>query len=203
MKVIEPGHIYELDHLDGKNKSRLTFVNRESAPHEGTQTQEVLRANIDSIECLIDRTNHCDACLRWEGNDRIIKAMSEAQRQLRLALLIHEERALERKLDKGKLKPEEVAVGTDGHFQNDGKSMPRMQNRWEARQDQVIEIFPISSRLRNSLKRSTLGAGVTLREFSRIPDDELLKIKNFGMVCLKELRDLAPYYGGVKKMRGE
>jgi hypothetical protein len=125
MKIIEPGHIYFLDTFDQDGKltqiadhQRLIFVNRESGTeHDGTQTQEVLRANIDSLECLIDRTNHCDACLRWEGNDRIIKAISEAQRQLRLALLYHEQRALERKVEKDGLLPEALPTGTDGHFQ--------------------------------------------------------------------------------------
>lgn len=116
MKVIEPGHIYEVDHLDGENKGKLVFVNRELTPHEGTQTQEILRVIIDLLECLIDRTNHCDSCLRWEGNDHIIKAMSEAQRQSRLAILLHEQRAFERQLDKGKLLPEKVPVDDHGHF---------------------------------------------------------------------------------------
>lgn len=117
MRVIEPGHVYELDTLDGEAPNRLVFVNREpGTEHPGTQTQEVLRAAIDALEVLIDRTNHCDGCVRWEGNDRIVKAMSEAQRQMRLALLHHEARAMERKLDRGDLKPEAVPVGTDGHF---------------------------------------------------------------------------------------
>lgn len=117
MKVIEPGHVYQLDTLDGAAPNRLVFVNREpGTEHAGTQTQEVLRTAIDALSCLIDRTNHCDGCLRWEGNDRIIKALSEAQRQMRLAILHHEARALERKLDRGDLKPEGVPVGADGHF---------------------------------------------------------------------------------------
>lgn len=116
MQVIEPGHIYALEQQDNNGTPLiLRFVNREDTPHDGTQTQEVLRVNIDMIECLIDRTNHCDDCLRWEGNDRIIKALSEAQRQLRLALLYHEQRALERKIEKG-WQPEGVRTEKDGHF---------------------------------------------------------------------------------------
>ena len=42
--------------------------------------------------------------------------MSEAQRQMRLALLIHEERALERKMEKDGMKPEALPTGADGHF---------------------------------------------------------------------------------------
>jgi hypothetical protein len=68
------------------------------------------------LDALIDRTNHCDDCLRWEGNDVIIKHFSECQRRLRLALLKFEERALERKVDKHGFKPEDVVTGPDGHF---------------------------------------------------------------------------------------
>lgn len=115
MKIIEAGHIYELtnlDHLDKRREGvyneatqRLVFVNRETrdAEHAGTQTQEVLRA-------LIDRTIHCDNCLRWDGNDEIIF-------HLRSALILHEQRALARKLEKGDLEPEHVEVDPhDGHF---------------------------------------------------------------------------------------
>lgn len=107
MNVKEPGHVYELDYLDGTGSGTLTFVNREGNPHEGTQTQEVLRV-------LIDRTQHCDRCLRWEGNDKIIY-------HLRMALILHEQRALERKLQKGTLTPELVATDKDGHFMLQGR----------------------------------------------------------------------------------
>lgn len=103
MKIIEPGHVYQLQHQDGTGAGLLVFVNREAGTeHEGTQTQEVLRA-------LIDRTQHCDSCLRWDGNDKIIE-------HLRMALVLHEARALERKTAKGEIAPEAVAVGPDGHF---------------------------------------------------------------------------------------
>lgn len=106
MKVIEPGHLYQLSHLDGGGVSKLQFVCREStdvlSPKEGVQTQEVLRA-------LIDRTMHCDNCLPWEGNKAIIQ-------HLRMALSLHEARALLRKAEKGLYKPELVAPGPDGHF---------------------------------------------------------------------------------------
>ena len=120
MKVIEPGHIYELDQLDGDGRPlTLKFVNRDGTggdTHEGTQTQEALRVIVDMFESVIDRTNHCDACIRWEGNDKIIKAMSEGQRQARLALLYHEQRVLERKMDKGHFDPATAPTGVDGHF---------------------------------------------------------------------------------------
>jgi len=109
MKVIEKGHIYELAYLDddmnkcrSMSENQLVFVNREDSPHAGTQTQEVIRA-------LIDRTQHCDSCLRWEGNDLIIH-------HLRMALVLHEARALERKVEKGLICPENIATDDDGHF---------------------------------------------------------------------------------------
>ena len=107
MKIVEPGHVYELHSLDGKRGEveTLRFVNREpGTEHPGTQTQEVLRA-------LIDRTMHCDNCLRWSGNDRIIY-------HLRMALALHESRAIERKAEKGYYRPEQVTTSDhDGHYQ--------------------------------------------------------------------------------------
>ncbi|MEE8599347.1 MAG: hypothetical protein V3S69_07590 [Dehalococcoidales bacterium] len=105
MKVLKAGHVYELDHLDGDKREVLHFVNREGDAqyhHPGTQTQEVLRA-------LIDRTQHCDSCLRWAGNDDIIF-------HLRMALTLHEMRALQRGVEKGELRPESIPVGKNGHF---------------------------------------------------------------------------------------
>jgi hypothetical protein len=105
MKIVEPGHVYELHSLDGDGTPvTITFVNREpGTEHPGTQTQEVLRS-------LIDRTMHCDNCLRWAGNDKIIH-------HLRMALALHESRALERKAEKGYYDPEQVVTnGRDGHF---------------------------------------------------------------------------------------
>lgn len=121
MRVHEPGHVYELEQLDYPVWSvsteleakrhqcpegaplMLRFVARETGRrHCGTQTQDVLRA-------LIDRTQHCDACLRWEGNDLIIY-------HLRMALVLHEARALARKVEKGIIRPEVLATAHDGHF---------------------------------------------------------------------------------------
>lgn len=122
MRIIEPGHIYTLNWLDGEPQitniqnsigkilpeNSLVFVNREKGTeHAGTQTQEVLRA-------LIDRTQHCDNCLRWEGNDKIIY-------HLRMALALHEARAIERKTEKGYIQPEHISTDNDGHFRLEKK----------------------------------------------------------------------------------
>lgn len=150
MRVIEAGHIYELEWLDGEPQvsfgrveplsnvlpdadpgvnlrmelpqSCLIFVNREDHRHPGTQTQEVLRA-------LIDRTMHCDNCLRWPGNDKIIY-------HLRMALVLHEARALQRKVEKGEMRPESVPLMSDGHFQVEQPSRPVSEDAkiYEARE---------------------------------------------------------------------
>lgn len=116
MKIIEAGHIYELNSIDGGEPVRLTFVNREpGTEHPGTQTQEALRS-------LIDRTMHCDNCLRWPGNDLIIY-------HLRMALVLHEARALERKVEKGYIRPELMSTsGEDGHFTLDDKVLVSVDN---------------------------------------------------------------------------
>ena len=120
MKVLEPGHLYELDHLDGEGKSQLSFVDRgvggRQPTHEGVYNQEVLRATIDVLSVLLDRVEHLDGERPWEGNPRLLRALSEAQNQLRRALLLHELRALERKFEKGTLLPEKMDVGHDGHW---------------------------------------------------------------------------------------
>ncbi len=121
MKIIEPGHVYQLRLLDENmafpdarykppaelysvcDQDLLVFVNREEGhEHAGYLTQDVICA-------LIDRTQHCDACLRWEGNDKIVH-------HLRMALALHEARALERKVERGELQPELVSVDNDGHW---------------------------------------------------------------------------------------
>ena len=105
MRIIESGHVYEFDNIDGETETpnRIVFVNREEGTqHAGTQTQDVIRA-------LIDRTLHCDKCLRWDGNDLIVH-------HLRMALSLHEARAILRKTEKGQIQPEHIALADDGHF---------------------------------------------------------------------------------------
>lgn len=57
MKVIDPGHKFELDSLDGEFKNILQFVKREGehypgniGHYPGTTIQEVLRASISRLE---------------------------------------------------------------------------------------------------------------------------------------------------------
>jgi len=105
MKILERGHKYKLDTLDGEFPVELTFVKRFRGidNHAGTTSQEVLR-------CLIDRVQTLDAEAPWDGNEEIIK-------YLRLALVLHESRALFRKVEKGKMNPETILVSNqDGHF---------------------------------------------------------------------------------------
>jgi hypothetical protein len=112
MRVIQRGHIYELEQraapgpLGGIDESApmlIQFVNMEPG-HEaaGTTTQEVMRV-------LIDRTHYCHNCLPHRVNEQIIWHM-------RQIIALHEARAIEQKAWKCELRPEFVPLGEDGHF---------------------------------------------------------------------------------------
>lgn len=133
MKITEKGHIYDLavrSHDGSKpathGQQKLSFVNRQpSQEHDGTTTQEVLRV-------LIDRGRHCANCMPHRNNEQIIY-------HLRMALVLHEARALERKLEKGMLAPEYVSTGPDGHYglfmaspaENDTPILDPFRNDWD------------------------------------------------------------------------
>lgn len=103
MKVIKRGHIYELDHRDGDGKTRITYVNKEPGQQcEGVIQQELLRM-------MIDRNRYCTACQPNAVSKRI-------EYHLQMALVLHEMRALERKVQKGEIQPEYIETGSDGHF---------------------------------------------------------------------------------------
>jgi hypothetical protein len=82
MKVIDPGHRYQLDTLDGQVDVQLVFVKREGekfpgnmGAHHGTTTQEVLRA-------LIDRMQYVDQQIPWRMNQDVIAMLRESIRIL-------------------------------------------------------------------------------------------------------------------------
>jgi hypothetical protein len=110
MKVLEKGHIYEAQIRtpegffdDTTPDQQIKFVNKQPGQeHSGTTTQEIIRV-------LLDRTRHCANCMPHPNNERIIY-------HLRMALVLHEARALERKTEKGDFVPEYLQTGGDGHF---------------------------------------------------------------------------------------
>lgn len=81
MKVVDPGHTYELVTLDGSASYEaryLQFVKREGhgypgnvGRHPGTTTQEVLRA-------LIERTEYVDGQIHDDANDQLLSCLREA-----------------------------------------------------------------------------------------------------------------------------
>ena len=89
MKIIDPGHIYELSQLGNDDTQIIKFIKRSggSVHYEkewaGLQSQEVLRA-------LIDRT-------KYLYNILPCKETTEAIRHLQMALYWYEARALRRK----------------------------------------------------------------------------------------------------------
>lgn len=104
MKILYPGHRYELPHLDGEGKTILQFVQRPPfhKPRQGILNQDLFRALIDRVELL-------DSEVPWELNDEILF-------HLRMALGLHEARAMLRKIEKRQLLPEKVTTAPDGHF---------------------------------------------------------------------------------------
>lgn len=104
MRVIVPGHRYEVSHLKSDGKSIIQF-HQDPEIHgsrvDGTWCQELIRV-------LIDRVNILDAEKPWAGNDLIKK-------NLRLALAGFEARAILVKAEKG-IPIEHFEIGEDGHL---------------------------------------------------------------------------------------
>lgn len=111
MRIVDPGHVYVLDSLDGDFQQFVRFVKRFRGDfnHSGTVNQELLRV-------LIDRVQFLDAEKPWPLNEQILY-------HLRMALVLHEARAIIRKTEKGQMLPELLPVsGVDGHYILKGES---------------------------------------------------------------------------------
>lgn len=111
MKVIDPGHKYEVENIDGSGKQVIQFVKRrgwdaellpESERIEGIQTQELLRV-------VIDRTLYLHAEQPWNENVKIVH-------HLRDALRLYESRAARRHIEKLSMPERAVACKSCGHF---------------------------------------------------------------------------------------
>lgn len=106
MRVIDPGHLYALDHLMSDGETLLRFF-KDPAHHDGegwagTWCQEVLRV-------VIDRVQELDRERPWEGNATIIH-------DLRHAIAGFEARALIRRVEKDGLAIEQLPLASDGHL---------------------------------------------------------------------------------------
>lgn len=94
MRIVEPGHIYEVENVDGDGRQRIVFVRRRghdgqllyAGRHEGILCQELLRVLIDRVRYLNDE----DPCVE---DVQIIG-------QLRDALRLFEARAARRTIEK-------------------------------------------------------------------------------------------------------
>lgn len=104
MRVIEPGHVYEVQNVDGIGTQRIDFVRRRNERGElldsvgrtqGILTQELLRV-------AIDRTLYLYAEDPCDEDTEIIN-------HLRAALILNEGRAARRSIEK-LAKPEEAPV---------------------------------------------------------------------------------------------
>lgn len=111
MKVIEPGHLYEVENVDGDGTQLIQFVHRrdedarllpEDQRKEGIQSQELLRV-------LIDRTLYLHAEQPWSENVKIIQ-------NLRDALRIYEARAARAAIEKLSMPERYEHCRECGHF---------------------------------------------------------------------------------------
>lgn len=112
MKVIDPGHTYELLNYDGDGSQILHFVKRmgegypgNDSAYAGTLIQEVLRA-------LIDRMTYVNKQISCDNNTRVLF-------YLRMALFQLEERAAQRHGKRFRPKAfelEQFEPGANGHL---------------------------------------------------------------------------------------
>lgn len=106
MKVLDPGHRYELDDLEASTKTILQFM-KDPALHDGDgypgpTCQEVLRAIIDRVETL-------NAEKPWAGNADIVF-------HGRMMIAGFEARAIIRHVEKDALEIERLPLAGDGHI---------------------------------------------------------------------------------------
>lgn len=120
MKIVERGHVYELDNLDGEISNTITFLNRgvinSEIIHPGTTCQDVLRVNIDILEVLEDRVVELNSQKFHQVNQAIINHLAVVKHELRLALLQFENRARELRIEKENYRPEKEELNLKGHF---------------------------------------------------------------------------------------
>ena len=109
MKILDKGHKYKLKNLKTKNNQTLCFYKdgkiNQSKTKKGTSNQEVLRVLIDRVLFMENQKHHY-------LNKKILK-------HLRKALVLHEMRHLDRKVDK-LVNVENIYLGEDGHFKTIG-----------------------------------------------------------------------------------
>lgn len=111
-----------MTNIDGNGVQLLQFVNRnESQECEGTTNQEALRA-------LIARLQYMDKQMHWPLNEEIIQ-------HLRMAIALHEARALIRKVDKDQMDIENYPTASDGHLIFSKNDITRDINNIPSRSD--------------------------------------------------------------------
>lgn len=107
MKVLDPGHLFLLDLNKNNTGSPIElrfYKDKEingNSHYDGTTNQEVLRALISRVQFLDKQKHH-------PNNDEIIKC-------LRKALILHEQRHLDRLLEKG-IDVENLETFSDSHI---------------------------------------------------------------------------------------
>ena len=127
MKVIEPGHVYEVMNLEHPGTQLLTFVKRSSkaidygnTEHPGTNSQEVMRVVIDVLEGLVERTLFLDDVIPCDETPTAATRLENAIQEVCGAFYEYEARAWRRKQEKlnkeaGKHSEQDVNAHRDGY----------------------------------------------------------------------------------------
>src|ERR1700757_5337799 len=89
MENLDPGHVYQLNDIDGSGHQFLTFVKREGAGYPGNVGHYPGTIIQDVLRCCIDRLKYVDNQISDIRNDLAIK-------HLRTAIYNLESRAAER-----------------------------------------------------------------------------------------------------------
>ncbi len=141
MEVIDAGHKFRLNHLDGKRHSVLTFVKRMGpkfpgnfSTYEGTNLQEVLRA-------MISRLKYLDRQERHPSNYISIC-------NLRQTIFDLERRAAERH-NRPWIRIIPLAIETletcpiCGHIFPEDHNHPERKSIWNKTKDRIVQIFTL------------------------------------------------------------
>ncbi|MCK9542533.1 MAG: hypothetical protein M0R03_10955 [Novosphingobium sp.] len=81
MKVIEEGHLYELDSFEGTNPQQLRFIKKEPLPSNPTELRIVYdgTTNEEVLDVLIDRVHTLHRKFPCEENEFSLLALRNAR----------------------------------------------------------------------------------------------------------------------------
>lgn len=109
MKIVEPGHVYDVENVDGDGTQRIMFVRRRdsAAKKLDTSTEGILSQEL--LRVLIDRTLYLNAEAPCSEDVEIVD-------KLRECLRLYESRAARRSIERLSMPEREPVCATCGHI---------------------------------------------------------------------------------------